>query len=100
MLHFQAQPKKKGSSSSSNLKKEEKEKLLFYQYEIKRYRTYLEILEKRANSDSSSGDSHPRLLHSSPSSSSSEHQQYIAELQLQNLSNPPPSVLLEEPGDS
>lgn len=70
----QTQPKKKGSSS--NLKKEEKEKLVFYQYEIRRYRTYVEILEKRANAENSERNGVEELV------------------ELQVLPNPP--VLMEE----
>jgi hypothetical protein len=69
-LPFQTQPNKKNASSS--LKKEEKEKLIFYQYEMKRYRSYVEVLEKRHNMDHA------------------EHE--LVELQV--LPNPP--VLMEE----
>lgn len=47
---FQAQGKTKGSTG---VKRDAKERMTFMQFEIRRYRAYVEILERRTSSESS-----------------------------------------------
>ena len=64
-------------SASSNQRKEIKERLAFYQFEIRRYKIYIDEIEKRINEESDHNGGTEELV------------------ELQVLPNPP-SVLVEE----